>query len=90
MGNGTDGFTKYKIFLLVFKCINNLALNYLSELVNLRDTKRHSLRVDNDFFGSIGDCNNSRVTLNVSFRFIFKTNNTASIVINIVDVSNLN
>ena len=49
MGNSTDGITKYKIFLLVFKCINNLAPSYLSELVNLRDTKRHSLRVDNDF-----------------------------------------
>jgi exonuclease III len=41
---------KYKIVLLVFKCINNLAPSYLSELVNLRDTKRHSLRKDNDFY----------------------------------------
>ena len=41
---------KYKIVLLVFKCINNLAPCYLSDLVRLRDTKRHSLRLDDDFY----------------------------------------
>ena len=41
---------KYKIVLLVFKCINNSAPSYLSDLVHLRDTKRHSLRLDNDFY----------------------------------------
>ena len=41
---------KYKIALLVFKCMNNSAPSYLSDLVHLRDTKRHSLRLDNDFY----------------------------------------
>ena len=88
MGNGTNGLTKYKIVILVFKCINNLAPSYLYELLNIRDTKRHSLRVDNDFFGSIDDCNNTRVTLDVSFLFILKTNDTANIVIYSVDILN--
>ena len=78
MGNGTNGLTKYKIVILVFKCINNLAPSYLYELLN----------VDNDFFGSIDDCNNTRVTLDVSFLFILKTNDTANIVIYSVDILN--
>ncbi len=41
---------KYKIALLVFKCVNNMAPKYLSDLVSLRDTKRHSLRMDDDFY----------------------------------------
>jgi len=41
---------KYKIVLLVFKCMNNLAPSYLANLIHLRDTKRQSLRMDNDFY----------------------------------------
>ena len=41
---------KYKIALLVFKCLNNIAPEYLSEMLTIRDVNRHSLRVDNDFF----------------------------------------
>ena len=41
---------KYKIALLVYKCLNNLAPMYLIELLSLRDTKRQSLRLDNDFY----------------------------------------
>ena len=40
----------YKIALLVFKCLNNIAPKYLADLLALRDTKRHSLRMDNDFY----------------------------------------
>ena len=41
---------KYKIALLVFKCINNLAPDYLKDLISLREIKRRSSRLDNDFF----------------------------------------
>ena len=41
---------KYKIALLVFKCLNNMAPEYLSEMVTLREPNRHSLRMDNDFY----------------------------------------
>ena len=41
---------KFKVALLVFKCINNLAPKYLKDLISLRDTKNISLRLDNDFF----------------------------------------
>ena len=40
----------YKIALLVYKCINNVAPDYLSKLLALRDIKRKSLRLDNDFY----------------------------------------
>ena len=40
----------YKIALLVFKCLNNIAPKYLSSLIRLRDTKRQSVRLDNDFY----------------------------------------
>ena len=39
---------KYKIALLVFKCINNLAPKYLLDLLSLRDAKRH--RVPDFYF----------------------------------------
>jgi len=41
---------KFKIALLVFKCINNLAPDYLKNLIYLRDIKRRSSRLDDDFF----------------------------------------
>ena len=41
---------QFKVALLVFKCINNLAPKYLKDLISLRDTKRMSMRLDDDFF----------------------------------------
>ena len=41
---------KYKIALLVFKCINNLAPDYLKDMITLRQVKRRSSRLDDDFF----------------------------------------
>ena len=41
---------KFKVALLVFKCINNLAPLYLSDLVNIRKVNSHNLRIDSDFF----------------------------------------
>ena len=41
---------KFKIALLVFKCLNNLAPHYLINLLNVRNNNPHNLRVDNDFF----------------------------------------
>ena len=41
---------EYKISLIVFKCSNNIAPMYLSNLLKPRDTKRQSLRMDNDFY----------------------------------------
>ena len=40
----------FKIALLVFKCINNLAPPYLQELLHLRVPKSNTLRIDNDYF----------------------------------------
>ena len=40
----------FKIALMVFKCINNIAPIYLQELIALRNPKLNYLRVDNDFF----------------------------------------
>ena len=40
----------FKIALLVFKCLNNMAPQYLSNLVAPRNTKSNYLRADNDFF----------------------------------------
>ena len=41
---------QFKIALLVFKCINNIAPSYLQDLINIRDINIHSLRLDNDFY----------------------------------------
>ena len=41
---------KYKIALLVFKCLNNIAPSYLVSLLKLRDTKRLSVRLDDDSY----------------------------------------
>ena len=41
---------KFKLSLLVFKCINNVAPSYLSDLVTLRKTTHHTVRADNDYF----------------------------------------
>ena len=41
---------RFKITLLVFKCLNNMAPNYLAELINRRSTKSKSVRLDNDLF----------------------------------------
>ena len=40
----------YKLCLLVFKCLNNVAPQYLTLLINIRDINTHSLRLDNDYF----------------------------------------
>lgn len=41
---------KFKIALLVFKCLNNIAPKYLVSLIQLRDTKRKSVRLDDDYY----------------------------------------
>ena len=41
---------KYKISLLVFKCINNLAPNYLADMIELKVTNRYGVRVNDDYF----------------------------------------
>ena len=41
---------KYKVALLVFKCLNNMAPKYLAALLTLRDPNEHSLRLDSDFY----------------------------------------
>ena len=41
---------KYKITLMVFKCLNNMAPKYLKELLVIRKPNVHSLRCDNDFY----------------------------------------
>ena len=41
---------KYKICTTVFKCINNLAPKYLSDMVSIRNPNNHQLRLDDDFF----------------------------------------
>ena len=41
---------KFKIALLVFKCINNIAPSYLSELIHIREIRRRESRLDDDFF----------------------------------------
>ena len=40
----------YKINILVYKCINNIAPAYLQELIKLRAPNLHDIRLDNDFF----------------------------------------
>ena len=41
---------KFQISLLMFKCINNIAPPYLSEIINLREIRRRSSRLDDDFY----------------------------------------
>ena len=41
---------RYKIALMTFKCLNNIAPQYLSEMITLRDPNSHELRLDNDFY----------------------------------------
>ena len=41
---------KFKTALLVFKCLNNLAPSYLSSMVEVRDIRRRSVRLDDDFY----------------------------------------
>ena len=41
---------KYKVALLVFKCLNNIAPKYLATLLTLRNPNEHCLRIDNDFY----------------------------------------
>ena len=41
---------KFKIALLVFKCINNTGPEYLKELLCIREVKRRSSRLDDDFY----------------------------------------
>ena len=41
---------KFKIALMVFKCINNIAPDYLSSLIMLRNPNRYSVRMDNDYY----------------------------------------
>ena len=41
---------KFKIALLAYKCINNIAPPYLTELVKIRQTHAWSVRADDDFF----------------------------------------
>ena len=40
----------YKLGLLVFKCLNNVAPQYLVKLISVRDPNNHSLRLDDDYF----------------------------------------
>ena len=40
----------YKLCLLVFKCLNNIAPQYLVKLICVRDPNIHSLRLDDDYF----------------------------------------
>ena len=40
----------YKLCLLVFKCLNNIAPQYLSSLISIRDPNIHCLRLDKDFY----------------------------------------
>ena len=41
---------KFKIALLVFKCLNDCAPEYLRTMVKIRDTSKHHVRMDHDFF----------------------------------------
>ena len=41
---------KLKIVLMVFKCMNNIAPDYLSSLIKLRSPNKYSVRLDNDFY----------------------------------------
>ena len=41
---------QYKLCVMVFKCINNMAPTYLTELINMRETKQQAVRLDDDFY----------------------------------------
>ena len=41
---------QFKIALLTFKCLNNIAPEYLKEMISLKKDSSKSLRVDNDFY----------------------------------------
>ena len=41
---------QFKIALLTFKCLNNLAPKYLAELIKLKEVSNHEVRIYNDFF----------------------------------------
>jgi hypothetical protein len=41
---------RFKICTTVFKCINNLAPKYMSDMLTIRVPNRHQLRTDNDYF----------------------------------------
>ena len=41
---------KFKVALLVFKCLNGFAPAYMQELISTREIKRRSSRLDEDFF----------------------------------------
>jgi hypothetical protein len=41
---------KFKVALLIFKCIKNLGHDYLKCLVHVRDIKRRGSRLDDDIF----------------------------------------
>ena len=41
---------KYKISLLTFKCLNNLAPQYLSSLLEVRKPNRRASRLDDDYY----------------------------------------
>lgn len=41
---------RFKIALMVFKCLNNMAPVYLRDLVQLRDIRRRSVRLDDDYY----------------------------------------
>ena len=40
----------FKIALLVFKCLNNIAPSYLRELISLSQVNNYSVRLDEDFY----------------------------------------
>ena len=40
----------FKICLLVFKCMNNMAPEYLQSIIHVRNVNNHCLRIDEDFF----------------------------------------
>jgi len=40
----------YKIALLTFKCLNNLAPHYLTSLITVREPNRRASRLDDDFY----------------------------------------
>jgi len=41
---------QFKVAMLVFKCVNNLAPEYLTAFISLREVKRRSSRLDDDFY----------------------------------------
>ena len=41
---------QFKIALLTFKCLNNMAPEYLKDMIFINESKQKSLRVDDDFF----------------------------------------